>query len=541
MNFKRFLSFVLAGFMLFAASGCKQNPTILSSGDTTPSQSEITKKTKRNYLTLLYSSFDSFNPYNVQTDVNRHICKLLYEPLIKVSDDFEPINALAKAVNNKGKTYKITIKSAKFSDGTAVSADDVKYSYNLAKKENTAYSKKLSGVKSVSADGLTVTFNLKKNDPYFANVLDFPIIKEGSEKRTDSDGVILPPIGCGRYKLNKTRDGLVKNKKYFGKSGAISEIRLIDAPDSASIAHYIEIGAADIYFSEISDGTIMRMSAERKEINLNNLVYIGINRNNAALKHQQVRQAISAAIDRTKICEEGYYNNALPATGFFHPEWEQTKSVQNLQIKTNSEIAIENLKEIGYNKLNTSGSRRNTGGTQLKFTLLVNSDNRNRVLAAQAVAKQLKAVGIDVTVVKKKFSAYKAALKKGDFQLYLGEVRVSENMDVSPLFLKGGSVAYGLPKVAEKKEDKISDTESTTSSKSSSNAKTKTTSSQVVINQFYKGKATVQDVASVLQTEMPIVPVCYRTGVLFYNKKISNVDKSSRGDIYLSIDSYLIN
>ena len=201
MNFRKSLSFLIAVLLLFCVSGCKKNPQQLSS-NTVVSQSETTTKTQRKYLTLLYSNSDTFNPYTVQTDVNRNVCKLLYEPLIKVSDEFEPINALAKSVENKGKTCKITIKTAQFSDGTEVLATDVKYSYELAKKSSTAYAKKLYGVESVSASGLTVTFNLKKNDPYFENLLDFPIIKKGSEKRTDSDGVTQPPIGCGRYKLN---------------------------------------------------------------------------------------------------------------------------------------------------------------------------------------------------------------------------------------------------------------------------------------------------------------------------------------------------
>ena len=59
-----------------------------------------------------------------------------------------------------------------------------------------------------------------------------------------------------------------------------------------------------------------------------------------------------------------------------------------------------------------------------------------------------------------------------------------------------------------------------------------------VINGFYKGKNSINDVASTLQSDMPIIPLCYRTGVLFCNENIENVDTASASDIYFSIESY---
>lgn len=536
MKIKKLLCFLTAAVLTLTVCGCRENTADVSSGISSSSADESVSM--RNYITLLYSAADSFNPYTLKTDVNRQLCKLLYEPLVKVSNEFKATKALAKSVVTKGKTCTVTLRSAKFSDGTTVTAEDVKYSYNLAKKSGTTYGKKLYGVSSVSASGSKIVFKLKTYDPYFENVLDFPIIKRASDKKTDSDSVALPPVGCGRYRLNANRNGLVINSRYFGEKGKIKTVRLINAPDSESVSHYAEIGAADMYFSEISDGNIMRMSGTRQEINLNNLVYIGINQNYAPLDKKPLRQAISTALNRIKICEEAYYNNAVAATGVFHPEWEEAKSVQNIQIEADNEITVENLKEIGYNKLNSDGIRVNSNGIPLKFTLLVNSENRIRVLAANTVAEQLKSAGIKITVVEKSYKKYKAALKKGDFQLYIGEVKFTDNMDVSSLFVKGGSAAYGLPKKAQKEEGKENSSSSASSSSKATDVKT---ASQKVIEEYKKGKTTIRDVAAVLQSEMCVVPLCYRTGVLFYNDKIENVNNSSLSDIYFSINSYLIN
>ncbi len=525
MKLKAFISIALILILIFTLSGCKGEGDTLSEPSNSDTQQETENKANDS-LSLLYSAADSFNPYSVKTDVNRQICKLLYEPLIKIDNSFNPVNALADTVNVDGKTCTVKIKNAEFSDGSSVTGEDVVYSFKLAKASSTGYGQKLYAISSAVANGNTVTFDLTEIDPYIVNVLDFPIIKSGSDAVTNSDSVSLPPIGCGRYKLNRDYTGLEINSDFYGEKGSIKAIKLINAPDMESVSHYTEIGAADMYFSEISDGEIVRMSGKREEINLNNLVYIGVNQNYEPLDKKELRQALSCAINRTKLCEEAYYNNALPATGIFHPAWNETKSVQNLEITSNNEITVENLEQIGYNKLNSSGIRVNSNGTPLKFTLLVNSENRIRVLAANTIASQLKSVGIELTVVEKKYSEYLEALKSGNFQLYLGEIKFTDNMDVSPLFMKDGAAAFGLPK--------------TNKTENETEAEETVTPSQIVLREFYNGKTTVKDVAGVLQSEMEVVPVCYRTGVLFYNEKIENVDKSSLSDIYFSIASYLI-
>lgn len=227
-----------------------------------------------------------------------------------------------------------------------------------------------------------------------------------------------------------------------------------------------------------------------------------------------------------------------PQTGFFNPAWEAVKSVQNINLQANKEITVENLEEIGYNKLDSEGVRTNSAGKKLKFELLVNKENRLRVSAAKIIASRLSEYGISVRVAEKSFADYTAALSSGNFQLYMAEVAITPNMDISSLVTEGGSAAYGI-KTADKnnaggKAEQAADT--------SDNQQTeeKSLTAAELVNGFYAGTNTLADLASVLQTEMPVIPICYRTGVLFYNDKIENVNNSSCSDIYFSIDSYSV-
>ena len=286
---KKILSILLVFVLVIILGACTKN----EGGGSSQKGENGSKPQEVKTITLLYSTSDSFNPYESITDQNRQIAKLLFEPLVKIDNEFNTVMCLAQDIKNEGTTCTVTLKTVSFSDGTMLTADDVVYSYKAAVEANGLYASKLYEVKSVTAaDSKTVVFELKKVDPYFQNVLYFPIFKAGSDKLTNEDSVKLVPIGCGRYVFNDDKTELLQNKKYYGKQGNINVIRLINAPDRESVAHYVEIGAADIYFNDISDGEIIRMSGQKFDINLNNLVYIGVNHSAGDLSQALLRQAI---------------------------------------------------------------------------------------------------------------------------------------------------------------------------------------------------------------------------------------------------------
>ena len=515
---KKFLSLILAFSLLVLAVGCKDNKN--PSGDS--GNKENAQSKTKNSITMLYSAADSFNPYVAKTDVNKQLCQLLYEPLIKLDSEFNPVYAIAKEVVTEQNKSVVTLKNVSFSDDSPLTARDVVYSFLLAKSSQGVYATQLyEAVSAVAVAENKVEFVLSKQDPYFINLLTFPILKAESDTITDSDGVLQPPIGSGKYMLNDKNDGLIINPNSFYKQGNIKTIKLINAPDNESVTHYAQVGAADVYYSNISDGRIVRMSGKRYSVNLNNMVYLGINKNVPQLSQKEIRQALASGIDRTKLCKDAFYNNAIAATGFFSPVWNEVKSLQNIQIEAKKEITIENLEKIGYNRLDSSGNRINSHGTVLSFTLLVNSENQIRVTAAKAIASQLSEYGIKIKVIEKTYNDYLACLSGGSFELFLGEIRLTDNMDISCMVSAGGSAAFGLNFQTGNDSDSVS------------------ANPADVIAGFYSGVNSIADVVSILQNEMPFIPLCYRTGVLFCNDKIENVDTPSVSDIYSSIESYI--
>lgn len=524
----KIISFFLTFAIIFTFSSCGKTLKESDNKTLTPKNS----KAKNESITLLFNKSDSLNPYTSKSENNRNICKLIFEPLIKCDNNFNPVLKIAESVNVEGKTCTVKIKNTVFSDNSKVTANDVVYSFSLAKNYGGLYSTHLYEVTSATvSDSRTVVFNFSRNDPYAKNLLDFPIIKADSDLQTTSDGMLKTPIGCGRFIKKDDQNLLVQNELFFGKKGEIKSIKLIHAPDEDSISHYIEVGASDIYYSDISSSNVARMSGKKCDFAQNNFVYIGINTSTYELKNMNFRYAISAAINRKEICKNAFFNTAIPANGYFHPLVKETSSVQTIKNVSDLEITVENLNKIGYNSKDENGYYVDSNGKRHIFNMIVNKDNRLKVVAANTIASQLKSAGIEMTVTECSFAEYQNRLATGSFELYLGETSILPNHDMSPLSISGGAVAFGvsspLPQPVQTTED------------GAVNPPVIHDPISEIYNEYFKGTATVTDVAATLLTEMVQIPLLYRNGTLFYKDKLSNVS-SSESDIYFSIEDYKI-
>ncbi len=519
MKTARLITAVLLSFVMLFFTACSHNKVV---EDSENQSSQDTSKLKPT-LQLLYCSSDTLNPFNTKNKLNIELGRLIYEPLFSLSNDFEAIAVLADSITENEKVYTIKLISARFSDGSSITAEDVIASYNLA-KESELYSHLFYNIDSVAVvDSTSVSFTLKTFDPYFTNLLTFPIIKKDTDKLTDSDNVEIAPTGSGKFVFSKEEKALLLNKNYHGQCD-IERINLVDAPDSEAVAHYVEVGATDLYYTDPVNGNIIRMSGQRASLNMNNLVYIGINHSKGKLSDPVLRQALSAAIDRTTVATAPYYGNALPASGFFHPAFKPTEGYQTIQLTADNKISVENLIEIGYNNLDKDGFRVNDKGELLEFELLVNEENSARVAAAELIKTQLSAVGVKINVNAVPSETYFAALSEENFELYIGEIKMSQNMDMSELVLPGGSCAYGI--IAPVEEEPESEEE-------------KVRYYADVLTGVKEGRDPISSLATSLVTDMPVIPIVYRNSLLFYSENVSNIGDASAYDIFLSVNSFI--
>lgn len=164
---------------------------------------------KYNYnMQLIYDETDSLNPFLAESKQNKEICLLLYDPLVTIDNEFSPVYKIAETITVSGKNCTVRIKNIKFTDNTALTATDIVYSLELA-RNSANYKAQLSNVASVDVvNQYTVSITLKKADPYFANLLDFPIIKREATRSRALITSLCHPLAAADIYLMKRRPSL---------------------------------------------------------------------------------------------------------------------------------------------------------------------------------------------------------------------------------------------------------------------------------------------------------------------------------------------
>ena len=110
-----------------------------------------------------------------------------------------------------------------------------------------------------------------------------------------------------------------------------------------------------------------------------------------------------------------------------------------------------NLNGIGEDGILTEVERQtvtelNLSGLGLEgrpITLVVNIENTAKSAAANHVAQQLESAGLVVTVERLPWAEYLETVAAGDFDLYMGEVYLTPDFDLTPLIGLGGGLNFG--------------------------------------------------------------------------------------------------
>ena len=541
---------LIYSFVFFCGCDNSLDTSSLLSSDYTQNDKSAAKT-----IRLLYSSKDSLDPFTCVTEQNADLSQLIFDPLLIVNNQYEIEYRLAKNVEVSGNTCTVELINAKFSDGSSVTPDDVVFSFNKAKKSKTT--RHSSALKyaylATVADDNTVVFSLKRSDPYFANLLTFPIMKKGSDELKDTDNQLLVPIGAGRYVFDNQTATLTLNPNFYGAVSVIKKIETVDCPDTESVNQAINAGMVDHYFSDLSGNSIPKMNGNSVGVSQNRIVFLGINSKNSQLSNSLFRQAISSAINRQEICKTAYYGNATSALGPFPTIWKEVEGLLSIQSDSNVNIAKNNIEFAGYTQKNKDGFYLLKNNSPITFSLLVNSNNNSRMIAADIIAKALADVGLKIKVNSVTERQYYSMLKSGSYDLYLGEIRYEDNMDISGLvsldsalnFLpNSNSTDENVDKIPASKTSSISTSNYSSSSSNVSNLSSNEeilTPGEITLTTidaykgFYNEKYSLQDLITAFNAELPIIPICFKNGMVIYSDRFGSGITPSKTELFHGI------
>ena len=238
-------------FSFFSACGKNDQSDITQGQPSSALQDQTNKEQGDRVLKLPYSNTEPLNPYKATSLVNIQLAELIYDPLFHLSKDYKTLACIAEKYTFENLSIFLDLKKGLvFSDSSPLKAEDIIHSFGLAKKSDI-YGARLSsfaGVKKLSDHSLV--FSLNRSNPYAANCLTFPIIKNGGKDDT--------PIGSGRYRLveNKGKLELRANESRLGGfSPKQNKISIINIQDSKTLSFALQIGNIDFAYSDLIKGS----------------------------------------------------------------------------------------------------------------------------------------------------------------------------------------------------------------------------------------------------------------------------------------------
>lgn len=380
---------------------------------------------------IVWQAGEGLHPYTCTSVTNQVILSLLYESLFVVDGGFEarPLLCESCAVSEDGKIWHFDLKqNVTFSDGTGLTSGDVVTSLQAAKSSGL-YQLRFENVTSIERDGTYgVIIRLSAAYENLPMLLDVPIVKGA----TVGSAV---PTGTGPYAMGSS--ALERNHNWWQDTTPVVDagrLELIDADDPLTVRNTFEFGGADLAYTDPGASTLAAFHSdnERWGCPTTVMLYLGFNQSSNYFYSSTLRSGVTFAVDREAIVSDIYGGFGLSASLPCSP----------LSALYDSALASSYTFNPGSFQacLQASGIQPNPGSP---VKLIVSDANPKRVQTAQIIAKQLSDLGLMTEVTTYSEEDFQYALAVGNFDIYLAEIRLPTNFDLSCFFTYGSSACVG--------------------------------------------------------------------------------------------------
>ncbi len=388
---------------------------------------------------LVYVPEYGFNPFDCACITNRPVLSLVYESLFVVGPTFQPEPVLCDrfAVSEDEKTYVLTLlPGVTFSDGSPLTVADAAASLKAA-MDSDYYGSRFSKVASITTDGEDkLVIHLKTAYEDLPLLLDVPIVKSGTQKSAR-------PIGTGPYVFHTEEDedgkitdlSLRRNTAWWqNKLPPVDyeEIVLTAAERPSEIRDSFEFGGTSLVCADLNAPASVgyRCDYELWDCPTTTMQFIGFNLLSGMFTSKALRSAVTWLIDRDTVCSSIYKGFAMPAS---------------LPCSPASSIYDRNLAEsYAYNEEAFRAAIEDVHVEEgYVGTILVCSSDPFRTELAYRIAQAFEPYGLKLEVKAVDYETYLKRLQAGNFDMYIGEVRLSSNFDLTEFFKPYGALGYG--------------------------------------------------------------------------------------------------
>lgn len=394
----------------------------------------------------------TFIPWKSTTDGDRYILSNVYESLIEydtmgnfipgLAESWENVDDLTWVFHLRDNSYWQTGNDLFKDEKIKVTAEDIKKVFEWTMDESNE-AVRCSSIKNVidrieAVDEKTLKFVTKKPEALLLSPLSNIYIFPMRAVEQDFD-LSATPIGSGPYKFVKynTDDQIVleKNADYYIQPG-LDQVIFKIIPDKAVGAIALQNHEIDIAVSLLSTD-LETIAAKDDLLILPNpsgwYRYMGFNVNDPLFADQDMRKAISMAVDVDSAVQAMFRNNAdiklgVRAYGPIPLEFDGADEAawKAAGASYDPEGAKQLIESMGYTM--GSGGFYGKDGKELGFTLkTVNTDPNMKF--GVIVSTELKKIGINCVSQPTEFATLTSDIKSSNVQAFV---------------MGGGSTADGL-------------------------------------------------------------------------------------------------
>lgn len=407
----------------------------------------------------------------------------IFESLYRLGKNGSITPGLAKStkVSKDGKTYTFTIRNAKWSDGSKITAQDFVYSWKrtVTPATKSQYAYLFSGVKNadeivagkkspstlgVKAQGEhTFIVTLDKPITYFKKLMTYPLFGPISEKAVKKWGSKYATkaqymLYSGPFKLTGwtgTNNSwqFVKNNQYWDKKAVhLQKINYTVNESTTTTLNLFQEKKLDL--TQLASEQVKNMKSSSDytthPYSITAFLVYNFQDSNAtikkALNNAKIRQAISLSINR-KTLVKNVIGDASTVSKTFVPQ-DLVKDA-----KTGKDFADESTvkNSTSYNKALAQKlwkqGLKETGIKKLSIQLLASNDEPNKPISQylkSALEKNLDGLTVNLSNIPSKVASSRA--QSGDFDLYLSGWGADFNDPISHLQIMTNNSGYNYGK-----------------------------------------------------------------------------------------------
>lgn len=391
------------------ASGCAGNV-----GAGTQNQEGSQEKTE--IVFAHQTDITSLDPHEGQDNVSGILYSHIYSTLVKLNNDGEVVGNLAESWEMEGdREYIFHLnENAVFSDGTPVTAQDVKFTFDRAMSMPKMVSQTSRISEVIVENEHQVRFRLSEPYASFLTIMCIAKMCVLSEAAVTSAGEnygsVETILGSGPFVLEEWVPNdhytMIRNENYWGEMPKATSITCRVIPEGAARTIALETGEIDLIWT-VDSIDVPNLEANPEVVcekqPSTSIEYLAMNTKREPFSDERVRQAISYALDK-----QAFVDTILEGYG------EVANSVMNRQLfGWNEELepypydvekAKALLKEAGY-------------PNGFSCSIYVSGDVRNR--SAQLVQAQLAEVGIQAEIFLYEWGAFLDAVNAGEHDLVI--------------------------------------------------------------------------------------------------------------------------